>query len=86
MGLDKDIQLSELYDLKHRHDSKSNRHYPWEDDLLKKSTTPYIWKNPNMNSFVSRIEKMSVLMLEQVNFARNFFNYTVPKYYNDHWG
>ena len=50
MGLEKDIQLTELYDMKHRKDSKTNRHYPWEDNLLKRSTTPYIWKNTNMNS------------------------------------
>ncbi len=86
MGLEKDIQLTELYDLKHRKDSKSNRHYPWEDNLLKRSTTPYIWKNPNMNSFLSRMEKIYVLMLEQMNYSRNFFNHTVHKYYNDHWG
>lgn len=85
MNLDKEIQLNELYELKHRYDSKSNRHYAWENDLLKKSTSAYIWKNPNMNQYLSRIEKITVLMLQQMNYARNFFNYTVPKYYNEHW-
>lgn len=86
MGLEKDIQLSELYDIKHRKDSKSNRHYAWEDNLLKRSTTPYIWKNSNMNSFLTRLEKIYVLMLEQMNYSRNYFNHTVHKHYNDHWG
>ena len=39
-----------------------------------------------MHEYNSRIERMVILMLEQMNFARNFFNYSVPKYYNDHWG
>lgn len=86
MGLEKDRQLSELYDLKHKHDSKSNRHFPWEDNLLKKTTTNYIWKNDTMYNFLLKIEKMNVLLIEQMNFARNFFNFTVDKFYNDHWG
>ena len=86
MGLQKDRQITELYELNHRHDSKSYRHFPWEDNLLKKTTTPYIWNNENMNGFLLKIEKMAVLMVEQMNYARNFFNYTVDKDYDDHWG
>ncbi len=86
MGLEKDIQINELYELKHRYDSKTNRHYPWENDILKRSTTPYIWKNKNMNTYLSKLERICVSMLENMNFARNFFNYTVHKHYNDHWG
>ena len=33
MGLQKDIEISELYDIKNRFNSNSNRHYPWENDL-----------------------------------------------------
>lgn len=86
MGLEKDIEISETYDLKHRFDSKTNRHYPWENDLLKKTTTAYIWKNTNMHEYLTKIQSILVLMVEQMNYARNFFNFTVHKYYNDHWG
>ncbi len=86
MGLQKDLEISELYDLKNRYNSNTNRHFPWEDSLLKKTTTTYIWKNTNMNEYLSKIEKMLVLMVEQMNYARNFLNFTVHKYYNDHWG
>lgn len=86
MGLEKDRQILELYEMKHRHDSKTYRHFPWEKNLLKKTTTPYIWQNNNMYDFLLKIEKISVLILEQMNVARNFFNFTVDKYYNDHWG
>jgi len=86
MALEKDIQIDELYDLKTRFDSKTNRHYPWENNLLKISTTPYIWKNVNMNQYLTQIQEIMVFILEKVNYSRNFFNFTVNKYYNDHWG
>lgn len=85
MGLHKDKELQELYFLKHRKDNPLHRHFPWEDNLLKNTTSPYIWKNPIMNAFLTKIEKTLVLMVEKMNVARNFFNYTVDKYYNDHW-
>jgi hypothetical protein len=86
MGLEKDIQIAELYDINHRWDSKTNRHYPWENNLLQITTSSYLWMNPNMNEYLTKIQKILVLMLEQMNYARNFFNFTVHKYYNDHWG
>lgn len=86
MGLQKDIEISELYDIKTRFNSNSNRHHAWENDLLKNSTSTYIWRNENMNQYLTKIQTMLVFMLEKMNFARNFFNFTVHKYYNEHWG
>lgn len=86
MGLDKDRQISELYHLKHRFDTKLHRHYPWENNLLKNTTSPYMWRNDNMNEYLLKIESMSVLIVEQMNVARNFMNYTVDKYWDDYWG
>lgn len=86
MSLEKDRQIPELYHLKHRNDKILHRHFPWEENLLKKTTSTYIWKNETMNAFLTKIEKILVLMVEKSNVARNFFNYTVNKYYNDHWG
>ncbi len=86
MGLERDLEIGEIYDLKHRFDSKTNRHYPWEESLLKITTASYVWKNPTMNEFLTKLEKMMVLMLEKTNLTRNYFNFTVHKYYSDHWG
>ena len=86
MGLERDIQIGEIYDIKHRFDSKNNRHYDYENTLLKKTTPSYLWKNDNNNMFLSKIQKITVLMVEQVNLARNYFNPTVHKYYDDYWG
>lgn len=85
-NLEKSLEIDELYELKHRHDSKTNRHYEWEDNILKRTTTPYIWKNENMNEYLTLLEKMMGQMFEKTAYVRNFFNFTVNKYYNDHWG
>ena len=86
MSLEKDKQIQELYHLKHRNDKLLHENFPWQDNILKNTTTPYIWKNPVMNAFLTRIEKMLSLMVQKMAVARNWFNYTVPKYYNEHWG
>jgi hypothetical protein len=86
MALEKDKQIQELYFLKHKHDNMLHKGYNWQDNILKKTTTPFIWKNPVMHTFLSKIEKMLSLMVEKISVARNFFNYTVPKYYDEHWG
>jgi hypothetical protein len=83
--LDKEVQIPELYQLRHRHDNFKHRHFPWEKWILKKSTVPMLWKNPNMNGYMTRIEKIMVLFISQVAVVRNFWNISVNKYYNDHW-
>jgi hypothetical protein len=86
MGLEKDRHIPELYYLKHKHDNKLHTGFNWQDNILKNTTSPYVWKNPTMNKYLSKIEKMVSLMVEKMSVARNFFNYTVPKYYDEHWG
>lgn len=84
--LQKDRFITELYDLEHRFDSKSNRHYPFEVNILKRSTSPYMWKNQNMNEYLTNLEKIIALDVCKMDFARNFMNFTVDKFYNDYWG
>jgi hypothetical protein len=86
MPLRKESNISEIYDIEHRFDSKTNRHYPYENELLKKTTTPYLWQNPNMNTYLKLIEKMCVQLVEQMVIAKNFYVVTVHKYHDDWWG
>lgn len=86
MILEKDLYIDELYEMSHIYDSKSNRHYSYEDKLLKKTTSPYIWSNETMNDYLTLIEDPIVLDVLIIDYARNFFNYTVDKYYNDYFG
>ena len=83
--LQQDRQISELYYLKNRFNDNKYRHFDWENNILKKTTSPIIWENPNTNQFMTLIEKNAALMIESVNIVRNFFNIAIDKYYNDHW-
>lgn len=84
--LNDEIRLNELHTLEHRHDSRDNRHFPYEDKIMKISSPSYLWKNKNMNGFLSRVEKIMSFWVQKVDLARNFLNFTVDKYYNDYWG
>lgn len=86
MGIEKDLQIKELYNLKHRYDSKNHRHYPFEDNLLENTTSKYIWYNPNMNTYLTMLQSMVVLMVQKNDLVRNYFNFTVTKYWSDYWG
>lgn len=83
--LEKDSQIPELYYLKTRWNSNNNRHFPWEDNILSKTTSVRPWMNPNLNGFLTRLQQNVALMVESCNIVRNFFNVAVSKYYNDHW-
>jgi len=84
--LEQNSQIPELYYLKTRWNSSDDRHFPWENNILKKTTSVRPWMNPNLQGFLLLIEKNVSLMVEANNIVRNFFNVAVGKYYNDHWG
>lgn len=84
--LEEKSQISELYYLKTRWNSRTNRHFPWEDHILEKTTSVRPWMNPNLRGFLQRLQMNVSLMVESTNIVRNFFNVAVNKYYNDHWG
>ena len=83
--LDQNKQIPELYYLKTRYNNYLHRHFPWENTILANTTSPYMWMNPNLNGFLSLLQKNVSLLVECTNVMRNFFNVAVDKYYNDHW-
>jgi hypothetical protein len=76
--------IKELYELNHRHDFNSDKRFDYENNLYKKSLSHYIFGNDITNDFLTKLEKMSVWMFESTLVIRNFWNYTVPRYYNNH--
>lgn len=81
----KDKQLSELYFLKHRHDSEGPD-YDYENNLLDKSLSPYLYENNIMNTFLKKLQRMVSILFDQMNIAKNFKNYMVDKYHYRHRG
>lgn len=77
--------LPELYWAKNRHNNNLHRHWPWEEKLLTRLTSPVIWNNSDNNTILTKIQTMVTIIIESVTELRNMFNYTVKKDWNNHW-
>lgn len=84
MGLYKERQITELYNLKHKHDNSPHKIINYEDKILKKTMTTFIFHNDIMNEYLERLQGLVSILFDQVNVRRNFKNYLVDKYYNKH--
>jgi len=82
--IEKQRHIPELFYLKTKWNNNPNRHFPWEDNMLKKTLSNNMFNNPNMSEYLLQLEQMISLLVESVNVIRNFFNISVNKYYNDH--
>lgn len=71
-------QLPELFYLKHRHDN-DNDFVDYEDMLLDKTLTPYMYQNSTMSGFLKRLQPLVGLLFDQMNIVKNFKNYIVDK-------
>jgi hypothetical protein len=82
--IEQQAHIKELYDLKHRHDNELHTHYDYENNLLKNLTSNVMYRNSQTAAFMDQLQKLCVWSLESVLIVRNFFNYTVDRYYNRH--
>lgn len=73
-------QLRELNILKSRHDSFDG-YVDYENNLLDKSLSPYMYRNDIMFSFLKKFQGLVALLFDQMNIVKNFKNYTVDKYH-----
>jgi hypothetical protein len=71
-------QLPELYYMKHRHDNDMD-YVDYENMLLDKTLTPYLYQNSTMNGFLKRLQPLVGLLFDQMNIVKNFKNYIVDK-------
>lgn len=76
-------EISEIYNLKHRFDDYE-KGFDYSEKLLSKSISPHLYNNPNMAGFLTRLNNMVVLMVEQTLYLRNLKSFFVDKFYNDH--
>lgn len=79
---EKDIK--EIYDLKHRNDNLKYKPYDYENNLFKRSLSPFIFQNLNMENFLLKIQTLVSKFFDSSNIIRNWKNYLVDKYYSDH--
>jgi hypothetical protein len=83
--LQDDKQLPELRFLKHLHDD-TRENFDYENNLLNKSLSPYLYENEVMANFLYRLQKLIAISFDQISIVRNFKNYMVDKYDYKHRG
>jgi len=81
--IEKDMQVKELYELKHMNDDIQTG-FDYEDGLLRTSFSNVMFQNENTNTFLNKLKSLLIYTIESNLVARNWFNYTVNKYYNKH--
>lgn len=77
------MQVKELYELKHINDDIQSG-FDYEDGLLRTTFSNVMFKNETTNTFLNKLKTLFIYSIESNLIARNWFNYTVPKYYNKH--
>jgi len=73
-------QLPELRFIKSFHDDQ-RPNFAYENQLLKKSLSPYMYGNDAMKGFLDKIEPLVSLLFDHMNVIKNFKNYMVDKYH-----
>lgn len=81
--IEKDTQIKELYDLKHMND-KIESGFDYEEGLLRTSFSNVMFQNQMTYDFLTKMKSLYIYTIESNLVARNWFNYTVSKYYNKH--
>jgi hypothetical protein len=81
--IEKDIQIKELYELKHINDNIKSG-FDYEDGLIKNSFSNVMFQNEMTYNFLNKIKDLLIYSIEANLVAKNWFNYTVSKYYNKH--
>lgn len=83
MSLIKDKEIDGIYNLKHQHDEYP-KGFDYFDNILKKSLSPFLYNNDNVRGFLLKLEPLVAHLFDQMNVIRNWRNWYVDKYKNDH--
>jgi hypothetical protein len=73
-------QLPELLYMKHRHDDDKS-YIKYDERILDSMTSPYLYNNNMMNSFLKRLQPLISIIFDHMNVMNNFKNYIVDKYH-----
>ena len=77
-------EIPEMYNIRHKHDNITNDGFNYSDNMLIKTLSPVLYKNDNMDMFLTKLNSMIVTMVESVLPTRNIFYFTHNKYFNGH--
>ena len=81
--LHEEREIPEVYYIKHRHDTDKDW-TDYENSMLDKMLSPYIYENDMMNSFLKKLQPLTAKLFDQMNIMKNWRNYIVDKYHYKH--
>lgn len=81
--LHEEREVPEIYYMKHRHDDDVEW-TDYENNMLDKMLSPYIYENDMMNSFLKKLQPLTAKLFDQMNIMKNYRNYIVDKYHYKH--
>jgi hypothetical protein len=84
MDFEKSVHIGELYDLKHRKDKELYNANGYKDNLLTNNLSKVLYKNDKTAGFLTYLQDMIGHMFSTNVVLRNYFNWTVPIYYDRH--
>jgi hypothetical protein len=82
--IEEELYIKELWDLRHLNDKNQEEGFDYETKFIERSTSEVLRRNNNLREFLNRLQKQMVWMVQSTLVVRNFWNYTVHKYYDKH--
>jgi len=82
--IEKTNHIKELYNLNHINDDLLHIGYDYETKLFNNLLSRVMFKNKNLAEFLNILQKNVIWLIDSTLPIRNFYNYTVSKYYNNH--
>jgi len=82
--IEKKSHIEDVYTLKHRHDEIEYDGYDYENNLFSKLLSNVMFGNKHLADFLKHLQKSTTWMIDSILPIRNFWNYTVDKYYDKH--
>jgi len=82
--IQKERHINSLYYIKHRKDKLKNTGFNYEKEIFNVTLSNLMLDNPTTKNFLDLLRKQVVWMIESTLVIRNFYNFTVDKYYNKH--
>lgn len=73
-------ELPEIYYMKHVHDNDIDKYMDYENNILDKSLSPYIYENNLMSTWLKKMQPLVALLFDQMNVIKNLQNYIIDKY------
>jgi len=82
--IEEKAHIKYLYDLKHRNDSYLHQGFDYENKLFNKILSNVMFGNDKLKTFLVYLQEKMVWMIDSNLLIRNWWNFTVSKYYNKH--